>query len=523
MQDRNSIETASAQRLQLLIDSVVDFAIYMLDANGRVSSWNAGAERINGYSAAEILGEHYSRFFSCEDRKKGQPQRALDIARKTGRFADEGWRIRKDGSRFWSMAVMDAIRDDSGKLIGFAKVTRDMTERRQAEQALERTREALHQAQKMEAIGQLVGGVAHDFNNILTAIINNLELIKERLSEGDPHLGHLDSALQAARNGAALVQQMMVFARKQPLRLRRIDANDTVRDMLPLLERSCPENIEIRTRFAPSVPPMLADPNLLQTAVLNLVVNARDAMAEGGVLEITTSTVRVPQDVTCDLPGGRYVCLAVSDTGVGMPPEVLDRIFEPFFTTKELGKGTGLGLSQVYGFTKEMGGDVTAESKPDRGTTIRLYFPVCESDESPTAEPEPAEPVATEAAATAAGTAVVLLVEDDFLVSLATLDLLSGWGHTVLEAPDAERALEVLDAHPEIEILVTDVGLPGMSGHDLVREARARRPDLKVLLITGYDRSSATIRTPPDRNTAYVAKPYAPQTLAQEIGRLLGR
>src|SRR5690606_31065805 len=180
-----------------------------------------------------------------------------------------------------------------------------------------------------------------------------------------------------------------------------------------------------------------------------------------------------------------YVCLAVSDTGVGMPPEVLDRIFEPFFTTKELGKGTGLGLSQVYGFTKEMGGDVTAESKPDRGTTIRLYFPVCESDESPTAEPEPAEPVATEAAATAAGAAVVLLVEADFLVSVATLDLLSGWGHTVLEAPDAERALEVLDAHPEIEILVTDVGLPGMSGHDLVREARARRPDLKVLLITG--------------------------------------
>src|SRR5262249_26249701 len=267
---------------------VVDYGLFMLDIDGRVAAWNTGAERIKGYTAQEIIGRHFSRFYTDEDRARGMPDRALETAVREGKFEAEGWRARKDGTRFCAHVVIDPVRDESGKLIGFAKITRDITELRQARLQLEKAREAFHQAQKMEAVGQLTGGIAHDFNNILAAIVNNLELAR-RNAKIDPALGRqIESALQAARNGAGLIQQMLVFARKQPAKTQPIDVNTVHRNLIELLHRACPENVEITTELAADAGFAAADPGLLQTALLNLVINARDAMPDGGMVSIKT-------------------------------------------------------------------------------------------------------------------------------------------------------------------------------------------------------------------------------------------
>jgi PAS domain S-box-containing protein len=504
----------SERGFELLIDAVVDYAIYLIDLEGRVSSWNAGAARIKGYTADEIIGRPFSDFFTEEDRTRGKPWRILETARQEGRAEDEGWRVRKDGSRFWAMAVLDAVRDESGQVIGFAKITRDITERREAAETLSRTREALHQAQKMEALGQLVGGIAHDFNNMLTAITNSLEPVRDGLLPEDQHRERVERALQAARGGAELVQRLLVFARKQPLVRTAIDAQAAIAEMLPLLERSCPESMRLEIKASPGLPLMVADETQLQVAMLNLVVNARDAMANGGTIRIEAEAVDVSES-RLDMIPGRYVCLSVVDSGSGMTPDVLQHIFEPFFTTKEIGKGTGLGLSQVYGFVTELGGAVVAESEPGRGTRMRLYFPTRTRELS-----KPAEPARGEVQA-AALPASVLLVEDDPLVALSTAQMLSDWGYSVVQAYDAEDALSALDAHPETSLMITDVGLPGMNGHDLVRAARGRRPELKALFVSGYDGSTMIGRTPADLRTGYLAKPYRPQELAREVRRLV--
>ncbi|MFD0988325.1 hybrid sensor histidine kinase/response regulator [Methyloligella solikamskensis] len=543
--ERHAAEQAlldSEWRFRMLVDAVSDYAIYMLDTQGCITNWNKGAERIKGYKAHEVLGRHFSMFYTAEEQEADRPQQGLARALSEGRYESEGVRVRKDGSTFWANVTIQPIRDDQDRMVGFAKVTRDITEQREAHQALEDAREELHQAQKMEALGHLSGGVAHDFNNFLTAIIGNLETLKSNPDIDERGQRQIEAALQAAEDGGAVVRQMMVFARNKPLKLVTVDVNETVQEIAGLVRRSAHENIVLDLDLHEGVMPAQSDPVQLQTSVLNLALNACDAMPDGGTLTIKTEH--------CELEGdhrvkpGSYICVSVADTGEGMPEDVLAHAFDPFFTTKELGKGTGLGLSMVYGAAQQIGGDVSIASKVGEGTTVKLILPagkvedlerpkpLTRSDERLLADTESEESPETESASQQTARPEqpndtpkdkplsILYVEDDFLVGLATIEILEKDGMIVQNAAGAEEALEILDKSEEIDLLLTDIGLPGMSGHELVAEARRRRPGLRVLFLTGYDRSGPVVGTEADESTEYMDKPYKPDVLLATVRRL---
>ena len=368
----------SEERFRILVQGVADYAIYMLDPEGRITNWNLGGERIKGYPADEIIGRHFSIFFTPEDSARGEPEREIRTAAREGRFEGEGWRLRKDGTRFWASVVVDRILDQNGKLLGFAKITRDMTEKKKAQEELERARAALAQAQKMEAIGQLTGGVAHDFNNLLTVITNSLDLLVDPRRDEAQRRRIIDIAQRAAERGAKLNQQLLAFSRRQPLRPEPHNINALIGGFEAVLRRACREAIEFDLDLAPIPVAATIDAQQFETALLNLVVNARDAMPEGGSLRIATRPETIDEAsarAMSDIVPGRYVKVSVSDTGEGMTAEVARRAFEPFFTTKEVGKGIGLGLSQVYGFVAQSGGHVAIDSTPGAGTTVALYLP----------------------------------------------------------------------------------------------------------------------------------------------------
>ena len=373
--ERKLAETAlraSQEQFRILVQGVTDYAIFMLDPSGQVSNWNPGAERIKGYAPAEVIGSHFSRFYTPEDRQAGAPERALAIAVAEGRYEQEGWRVRKDGSRFFAHVIIDPIRGDGGELIGFAKITRDVTERRAAQKALDDAREALLQSQKLEAIGQLTGGVAHDFNNLLMAVLGSLELVRKRLPH-DPRITPLiDNAMQGAQRGAALTQRMLAFARKQDLKLDPVDVPALVRGMTGLLQRSLGPAMRIETHFPRGLGLVLTDPNQLENALLNLAVNARDAMPDGGAIRIQARPETLGAATEIGLPPGDYVRLTIYDTGHGMDGATLARATEPFFTTKGVGKGTGLGLSMVHGLAEQSGGRMTVRSQVGEGTTVEV-------------------------------------------------------------------------------------------------------------------------------------------------------
>jgi PAS domain S-box-containing protein len=337
----------SERRFRLLAEGVTDYAIFMLDPEGRVTNWNAGARRIKGYEAGEIAGQHFSRFYSEEDRAAGVPQRALAEAEATGRFEAEGWRVRKDGTRFWASVIIDTIRD-GGKLVGFAKVTRDITERREAQRALDETRDQLAQLQKLEALGQLTGGVAHDFNNLLQVILSGITLA-EKLPPGSTRLSQILREMQnAAARGATLTKQLLAFARRSPLRLEVVDTAKGIVEAVALFGRMLGTGISFDVQVEQDVSAVRIDTAQFEIALLNLAVNARDAMPNGGVLQIKAYNLTL--DGKSQGFSGPFVAISVRDSGVGIPDEVLGRIFEPFFTTKPVGEGTSLGLSQVHGF-----------------------------------------------------------------------------------------------------------------------------------------------------------------------------
>jgi PAS domain S-box-containing protein len=337
------------RRFRAFVEGVTDYAIYMLDTEGVITNWNAGAERIKGYRAEEIIGQHFSVFYSPEDRQKELPRRALMIATEEGKFEAEGWRIRKDGSRFWANVVIDAVHDDDNVLIGFAKITRDMTERRAVD-------EQLRQSQKMEAVGQLTNGVAHDFNNLLATIIPNLELAELHIKDGRV-LKYLADAIRAAERSAQLTNQLLAFSRHQALITEPVDVNQVVSDICEMLPRTIGPTIEIKTALDEDAWWAMTQLSQLELAILNLAINARDAMLAGGRLTITTKNVAGGyRSRLLGIDPGDYVMISVADTGTGMSEEVRTRAFEPFFTTKEVRKGTGLGLSLVYGFAKQSGG-----------------------------------------------------------------------------------------------------------------------------------------------------------------------
>ncbi len=504
----DTLPTAEDQ-FRRLIEGVTDYAIYMLDPHGRVANWNTGAQRIKGYAPAEIVGEHFSRFYTPEDRHSGEPARALETAARVGRFEKEGWRVRRDGTRFWAHVVIDAIREH-GELVGFAKITRDITERLAAQKALEEARERLLQSQKLEAVGQLTGGVAHDFNNLLTAITSSLELLRKRVPD-DPRVHRLiENALQGAQRGATLTQRMLSFARRQPLRVEPVDLAALVSEMMGLLERSLGPTIVIETSFPEHLAAVRTDPAQLETALLNLAVNARDAMPNGGPLKIAGRAERVTEHSTGSLPPGDYVCLAVTDRGQGMDAETLGRAAEPFFTTKGIGKGTGLGLSMVHGLAEQSGGCLQLDSRPGEGTTVELWLPAAET--APIAAPAPvvAPPAAPQQET---GRRCILVVDDDVLVRMNTAAMVEDLGHEVFEAGSGRRALEVLADNPRIDLVMTDHAMPEMTGVELAERIATLRPDLPIILATGYAELPPGVTSELPR----LAKPFFQADVAKAI------
>jgi PAS domain S-box-containing protein len=501
----------SQEQFRLLVQGVTDYAIYLLSLEGMVASWNAGAERIKGYKPDEIIGQHFSVFYTEEDRMAGLPATALETARRDGRFEREGLRIRKDGTKFWANVVIDAIRDGEGALVGFAKITRDITERKRAEETLERTREALVQSQKMEAIGHLTGGVAHDFNNLLMAIQGSLELMKRRVASGDSQMHQfIDNALQGAQRGAALTQRMLAFARRQELKLHTIDVTELINGMTELLQRSLGAAVRIETHFSLGLPKVSADANQLELAILNLSKNASDAMPNGGSIVISAHERNVQNEP--GLKPGRYVCLAVKDTGTGMDEQMLRRATEPFYTTKGVGKGTGLGLPMVLGMTEQSGGKLYLKSKPGEGTTAELCLPVAPSEEE--AEKRDLVPSATPPNRALR----IVSADDDPLVAFNTLAMLQDLGHTVFSASSAAEALTLIKETGDIDLLITDHAMPGMTGSELAEAVRRDRPDLPIIIATGY----AELPEGPAQAIPRLAKPFFERDLADAIASIDG-
>ncbi len=506
----------SERQFRILVEGVIDYAIYMLDPSGTIVSWNPGAERIKGYSREEAVGSHFSRFYTEEDRGNGVPWNALNTAERLGKYEAEGWRVRKDGTQLWASIVINAIRGSDGKVIGFAKVTRDLTERRAME---ERSR----QSQKMEGIGQLTGGVAHDFNNLLTIVIGNLEALQRHLQDSSPDIGTLrrsvENAMRGARRGESLTQRLLAFSRQQPLDPKSVDVGRLVTGMSDLLRRTLGEHVSVETVLAGGLWRAHADPNQLEVAVLNLAVNARDAMRSGGKLTVETANMHLDERYAAtqaEVLPGQYVMLAVTDNGTGMPSDVKARAFDPFFTTKDIGQGTGLGLSQVYGFVKQSRGHVKIYSEVGEGTTVKIYLPRFHAQAEEVTE-ETVRPVVR-------GTRheTILVVEDDEDVRTYSTDTLRDLGYIVLEAPSGLAALKILESHPDVSILFTDIGLPGgMNGRQLADEVRKQRPDLKVLFTTGYARNAIVHEGRLDPGVELLTKPFTQAALSEKLRDIL--
>lgn len=463
----------SERRFRYLVEGVTDYAIYMLSPEGIITNWNSGAQRIKGYAAEEVIGTHYSRFMTSEDRESGIPTRSLKIAKEEGRYENEGWRVRKDGTLFLAHIVIDAIRNNDGELIGFAKITRDITEKKIAEEKLAKANAALFQAQKMDAIGNLTGGVAHDFNNLLSVISNGLEIFA-RSSTDTKQVQLVDTMKRAVIRGANLTQQLLSFARQQPLKSEPHDVSQLIQGFELMLRRAVGSNIQLGLEFGETPLPILVDRTSLETSLLNLVVNARDAMPDGGQIRIISRRRVLADGEIDDLPEGNYVEVNVTDTGNGITKEHLPQVMEPFFTTKDIGKGSGLGLSQVFGFVKQSGGSLRIKSEVNIGTSVSMLFPALK-DETILAE------------ALDESCDAVLVVDDEPDVLWATSQLFDMLGYKVHEASSAEQALEILRTGTKISLVFTDVLLPGgINGIELARKLRELNPAIQIILASGY-------------------------------------
>jgi PAS domain S-box-containing protein len=485
--------------LSLLIESVTDLAIVEVDPQGRVASWNPGAQRIKGYTAAEVIGRHIEIFYTPEDRALGKPMSGLRIAEREGRVETEGWRLRKDGSRFWANVIVDTIRSN-GRLVGFAKITRDITERRMADTQL-------RHAQKMEAVGQFTGGAAHDFNNLLTAILGSLEILRTRLPADPRTLALLDNAVLAAKRGSSLTQRMLAFARRQELKQEVIDVSQLVGNMSDLVERSVGSAVSVTMELDPKQILILSDANQLENAILNLVINARDAMPDGGQIRLTVHEHTVSEGHG-GLAPGRYARVDVRDSGVGMDAATLARATEPFFTTKGVGKGTGLGLSMADGVAGQSGGRLVVHSAPGQGTTVEMWLPVALDAEMPAACAH-----LPHAARGDERRRRILVVDDDELVLENTVAMLEDLNHEVIRAPTPFMAIDILETRSDIDLVVTDQIMPAMTGTQLIEVIRQRWPAMPIILATGY----AELGTPVGAAVRRLAKPYTQRDLAEAV------
>jgi PAS domain S-box-containing protein len=500
----NINEVPPERRLELLVDAVVDYAIFLLDQNGNIASWNSGAQRIKGYSAAEVIGTHFSIFYTPEDREKQLPRTALQTAAEKGKYESEGWRVRKDGSKFFASVVIDPVRSDTGELLGFAKVTRDITQRRSAEEQLSQAREQLLQSQKLESLGQLTGGVAHDFNNLLTVILSASRMIdrhaigNEKVSE---FTGHIRRAIE---RGEKLTSHLLAYSRKQSLKPQVLEVSGELRAFCEGILQTMRRDIEVTLDVPEELWSVEADPNELDLALLNIALNSRDAMLNGGRLQIRARNELVSPNGH-GLPG-HYVAISLGDTGTGMAPEIMERATEPFFTTKPPGAGTGLGLSQAYGFAKQSGGSLHIDSVLGKGTTVTIYLPAAEltKDDAPRQTSQKAR--------------TVLVVEDEVLLAEIAKAMLSEAGYHVEVAHNANQGLAII-RRSNIDAVFSDIVMPGgMNGMELAEMIRKERPEIPILLTTGYYQSPDNLTT---RHTV-LRKPYDESALLKALDEAFG-
>ena len=491
----------SERQFRLLVSGVTDYALYMLDPSGVVTNWNTGAERIKGYAPRDIIGQHFSRFYTTSDQAAGRPARALQHALDHGRYEEEGWRVRKDGTLFWASVIIDPIRDDEQRLVGFAKITRDISERREAQLAMEKIQAQLAQSQKLDALGQLTGGVAHDFNNLLMIISGSLNVLKKIAS--DPKSLRAAQAIEtAAARGAALTRQLLTFARRQSVHPQTIDLNEQIYSVREVLDTGIGSAVELHVDVEDNIWPITVDPSEFETALLNLVINARDAMPQGGSVTIQARNIFIDDSQR----KGDHVAIKVMDTGVGIPPDIVGKIFDPFFTTKSIGKGTGLGLSQVHGFAHQAGGTVAVQSKLGEGTCFTICLP--RSAEITTRQKTIIGSI---------GTGTVLLVEDNPDVATASTGLLEQLGYSVRWVSDAEAALREIEREG-IDLVFSDIVMPGeMDGLGLARTIKQIRPGLPVLLTSGYSDAAQNARS----EFPILRKPYQIHELNQALSELV--
>ena len=490
----------SERNFRLLVEGVVDYALYMLDPDGVVTSWNIGGQRIKGYAPDEIIGQHFSRFYTEADRANDKPLRALRIAREQGRYEEEGWRVRKDGTFFWASVIIDPIYED-GTLVGFAKITRDITERREAQLKLEQMHQQLAESQKLDALGQLTGGVAHDFNNLLMIISGSLYTLRKAVGD-DPKSQRALSAIEGAtKRGASLTSQLLTFARRQSVNPQAVDVAERIDAVREVLDAAVGSAVTLQFDVEPGVWPVMVDVAEFETALVNLVINARDAMTGGGVIIISAHN-----DKRGGEAGAGHVAISVQDSGTGIAPDILSKIFDPFFTTKPIGKGTGLGLSQVHGFAHQAGGTVRVTSELGKGTRITILLPRKE-----------AVSVAEDAGTVdIGGSGTVLLVEDNPEVASVSAGLLEQLGYTVRRVANAEAALREIELDG-VDLVFSDIVMPGkMDGLGLARHLKATKPGLPILLASGYSDAALSVRG----DFPILRKPYEIHELSQAIAKL---
>jgi PAS domain S-box-containing protein len=524
IQEREVAEAAvraSERRFHQMVSEVKDYAIIMLDLQGTVVHWNEGAQRIKGYREDEIIGKSFSCFYTADDVAAGIPAQFMAQALQEGSAEIEGWRLRKDGSRFWAYVTLTALHDEQQQLIGFSKLTRDLTAQKSAEAEKHVLEAQLLQAQKMEAVGQLAGGIAHDFNNLLTVVTGYCQMGLSSLQPNQPLYVPMQEISKAADRAAGLTRQLLAFSRKQMLQPTVLSLNEIVAEMDHMLRPLIGEHIDLKVAHAGDLEQVKVDRSQIQQIILNLAVNAKDAMPKGGRLIIRTGNMVITparREETGIVPPGRYVTLEVRDTGCGMDAATKKRVFEPFFTTKEVGKGTGLGLATVYGITKQSGGYVTVVSEVGQGASFTIYLPSVLHD----AQPEAKAIVAPSGPAPQGDGATILLVEDESGIRRLLQGLLASNGYNVLTAGDGEAGVIVGSSYRgQIDLLVTDVVMPKMSGADMAKILMDKRKNLKVLYMSGYTDESIVHHGVLEPGIAFLAKPFTPEALVQRVHDVL--
>ena len=502
---------ANEQRFRALVEHSWD-AIALFGPDGAILYGSPATTRVLGYDLAEFVGRNALDLIHPEDRDLVVGRLTEAMANPRGRV-DVAARVKhKDGAWRYLEGVLTNLLDDPS-VGGIVNNYRDATERRSLEQQV-------IQAQKMEAVGRLAGGVAHDFNNILTAIGGYTDLLLEDLPLDDPRRQDVDEIHRAADRAAALTQQLLAFSRRQVLQPKVIDLNALVSNVEKLLGRLIGADVQLATALADEVGRVRADPGQLEQVIVNLAVNARDAMPGGGRLTIETRNVDLDAAYAAEhrtVVPGPYVVIAVSDTGTGMSADTQSHMFEPFFTTKEVGKGTGLGLATVYGIVKQSGGSIWVYSELGHGTTIKVYLPRVDEPPDPLAAPGLANPERLR------GTETILLVEDEPAVRAVARQILARQGYTVLEAPDGPAALAMVAGRARVDLILTDVVMPGMSGRTLADQLATRWPGVRVLYMSGYTDDAIVRHGMLEPGLAYLQKPFRPDALVRKVREVLNR